>query len=95
MSLNKDDINKIAHLARLNINNDFQESITQDLNNILNLVDKIQKIDVTNIKPMAHSTETKQRLAKDAVLETNVRDAMQKIAPHAESGLYLVPQVVE
>ena len=95
MSLNNDDIKKIAHLARLNISTEAEESLKNDLNNIFVLVDKIQKTDTNNIEPMSHSYEVSQRLAEDKINEPNVREAMQEIAPEKEAGLYLVPKVVE
>jgi aspartyl-tRNA(Asn)/glutamyl-tRNA(Gln) amidotransferase subunit C len=95
MSLTTADINKVAHLARLELEPEFAANLIGDLNNILKLVDTIQKTDVTNIKPMAHSAEISQRMEQDVVSEANVREELQGIAPQATAGLYLVPQFVE
>ena len=68
---------------------------TATLNNILGLIDAMQAVDTSGIEPMAHPLGATQRLRADAVTETNQRDAYQAIAPAVESGLYLVPKVIE
>ncbi|MDP1940097.1 MAG: Asp-tRNA(Asn)/Glu-tRNA(Gln) amidotransferase subunit GatC, partial [Gallionella sp.] len=49
----------------------------------------------TGIAPMSHAQDLSQRLRADNVTETNQRELFQSIAPQVESGLYLVPQVIE
>jgi len=95
MKLNVEELHKVAHLARLSIHPKDEESYSQALSNILNLVDEMQRIDTTDVKPMAHPMDASQRLRKDEVTETDQRDHLQKIAPATENGLYLVPRVVE
>lgn len=99
MSFTQDDIEKIAHLARIAVDKDstFSSIIAGQLENILSLVDKIQALDTEDIEPMAHPLDTKQRLRVDEVSEPNQRDKIQAIAPEGsvEAGLYLVPKVVE
>lgn len=98
MSLTQDDVKKLAHLARLALNeNSFEHSIVEDLSNILQLVDQITEINTDNIEPMEHSLDVKQRCRPDIVTESNVREIMQSIVPDnaKAAGLYLVPKVVE
>ena len=95
MSLTPDDVKKIAHLARLGINESDIDDYASNVSNILNLVEQMNSIDTSNVSPMAHPQDVCQRLRADDVLEENQRERFQKIAPLTENGLYLVPQVIE
>ncbi|QVM92396.1 Asp-tRNA(Asn)/Glu-tRNA(Gln) amidotransferase subunit GatC [Pseudomonas entomophila] len=95
MSLQRSDVEKIAHLARLGLNEGELPRITDALNSILGLVDQMQAVDTTGIEPLAHPLETTQRLRPDQVTESNQRDRYQAVAPSTENGLYLVPKVID
>ncbi|HKM14329.1 MAG TPA: Asp-tRNA(Asn)/Glu-tRNA(Gln) amidotransferase subunit GatC [Marinospirillum sp.] len=95
MKLNVEELHKVAHLARLSIHAKDEESYSQALSNILNLVDEMQSIDTHGVQPMAHPMDAVQRLRTDQVTENNQRDYLQQLAPATENGLYLVPRVVE
>ncbi len=95
MKLNVEELHKVAHLARLSIHPKDEESYSQALSNILNLMDEMQSIDTTGVQPMAHPMDAVQRLRSDEVTESNQRDYLLKLAPATENGLYLVPRVVE
>lgn len=95
MSISRDDIEKVALLARIRVNDQQVAELEQDLGNILDLVDQLQAADTTNTAPMAHPLDAVQRLRADEVTETNQREAYQAIAPATEAGLYLVPKVID
>jgi len=95
MSLDKTDVKKIAHLARLAIDESDIPGYVRDLSNIFNLVEQLSDADTGNILPMAHPLDAHQRLRADVVTETNQRELFQSIAPETADGLYLVPQVIE
>ncbi|MFI8375248.1 Asp-tRNA(Asn)/Glu-tRNA(Gln) amidotransferase subunit GatC [Pseudomonas helleri] len=95
MALERSDVEKIAHLARLGLNDADIPRTTEALNSILGLIDQMQAVDTTGIEPLAHPLEASQRLRADVVTETNHREAYQSIAPAVEDGLYLVPKVIE
>ena len=95
MSLEKDDIEKIAHLARLGITADDVPDYARNLSNILALVEQMSAVDTTGVEPMAHPLDAHQRLRADEVTETNQREHFQANAPQVEAGLFLVPQVIE
>ena len=95
MALERSDVEKIAHLARLGLNDAYILRTTETLNNILGLIDQMQAVDTTGIEPLAHPLEATQRLRADQVSEDNHREAYQAIAPAVENGLYLVPKVIE
>ncbi|TBV04083.1 Asp-tRNA(Asn)/Glu-tRNA(Gln) amidotransferase subunit GatC [Phytopseudomonas dryadis] len=95
MALERSEVEKIAHLARLGLSDSELPHTTETLNSILGLVDQMQAVDTDGVEPLAHPLETTQRLRADAVTEENRREAYQAIAPAVESGLYLVPKVIE
>jgi len=95
VTIEQEDLQKIAYLAKLQIAENQTESLTQDLSNILSLVDQLQSVDTSGIAPMAHPMDATQRLRPDEVTESNQRDRFQAVAPATENGLYLVPQVIE
>lgn len=95
MSLDKTQVEKIAHLARLQIDPADIPEYATNLSNILDLVAQMDAVDTNGVDPMAHPTEAVQRLRDDQVTETNQRDHFQAVAPLVENGLYLVPKVIE
>jgi aspartyl-tRNA(Asn)/glutamyl-tRNA(Gln) amidotransferase subunit C len=95
MSLDKTQVEKIAHLARLQIDPADAPEYATNLSNILDLVAQMEAVATEGVDPMAHPTEAVQRLREDRITETNQRDHFQAIAPQVENGLYLVPKVIE
>jgi len=95
MALERSDVEKIAHLARLGLGESEIPQTTETLNTILGLIDAMQAVDTDGIEPLAHPLEATQRLRADQVTEQNHRDEYQAIAPAVENGLYLVPKVIE
>jgi aspartyl-tRNA(Asn)/glutamyl-tRNA(Gln) amidotransferase subunit C len=95
MLLEDEEIEKIAHLARLGIDAQDIPGYAQNLSDILGLVEQMNSVDTSQIEPMSHPVELVQRLRADAVTESDEREVFQKIAPSVEKGLYLVPQVIE
>jgi len=95
MALDASDVKKIAHLARLGINADDIPGYARNLTDILSFVEQLNAVDTTGVEPLAHPLEATQRLRPDTVTESDNREHFQQVAPETESGLYLVPQVIE
>ncbi len=95
MSLSRDDVEKIAHLARLAITEAEAEAYAADLSSILVLVEQMNATDTQGVTPMAHPLHMAQRLRADEVTEADERERFQSVAPQTEAGLYLVPKVIE
>ncbi|WP_024460792.1 MULTISPECIES: Asp-tRNA(Asn)/Glu-tRNA(Gln) amidotransferase subunit GatC [unclassified Marinimicrobium] len=95
MAIASSDIAKLAHLARIAVSDDEVGQVTERISDVLNLVDQLQAVDTTGVKPMAHPLDATQRLRADQVTEPNQREHFQAIAPATEDGLYLVPRVIE
>lgn len=86
---------KIAHLARLHIEDEFIPVYAEKLTKILDLFDQIGNVNTDGIEPMQHAQELSQPLAEDTVREVNQRDKLQASAPSTKAGLYLVPKVID
>lgn len=95
MSLQKDDVENIAHLARLAISEEDVPEYARNLSSILELVEQMNAVDTSGVTPMAHPLDAVQRLRPDEVTEQDQREHFQENAPLVENGLFLVPQVIE
>ncbi len=94
-TLTREKIEKVAHLARLAIDEEDIAIHIQNLSNILTLVEQMNSADTTGITPMAHPLDIQQAsMRKDQVTEHDERDLLQTVAaPSAiKSGLYIVPK---
>jgi len=95
MSLSNLDVQKVALLARLAMNEAEIADARIQLSGIFDLIAEMQAVDTRNITPMSHAQDVCQRLREDKVTSSDQRELFQSISPQAEAGLYLVPQVIE
>lgn len=95
MSLDKQQVRKIARLAMLKIDEADVDNYANNLSSILHLVEQMNTVDTSGVVPMAHPFDAVQRLREDVVTEQDQREAFQAIAPKVEDGVYLVPRVIE
>ncbi len=95
MSLDKSEVQKIAWLARLAIDEQDVPNYSDELSNILDLVEHMNSVETEGISPIAHPLELSAHFRIDEVTETNQRDHFQENAPLTDDGCYLVPKVIE
>ena len=95
MSLDQKQVKEIAYLAGLNVSDSELVKSTEELNNILNLMEELGDIDTGEIEPMAHPLHMSQRLRTDEVTETDLSKEFQEIAPKKGKDHFLVPTVIE
>ncbi|MEY3038223.1 MAG: Asp-tRNA(Asn)/Glu-tRNA(Gln) amidotransferase subunit GatC [Pseudomonadota bacterium] len=95
MSIDRSDVERIAHLARLALDEQDIPAYTKNLSSILDLVDEMQQINTDGIEPLAHPLDAIQRLRVDEVSESDQREKLQAVSPAVENGLFLVPKVIE
>lgn len=104
MALNKEDIQNVAYLARIEIDDQEAEQTLNKLTGILDLIAQMQSVDTTDITPMSHAQDLNQRLREDKVTYTDQRAVFQANAPAiqhddltqaVQDGLYLVPKVID
>ena len=95
MSISKEEIIKIAHLAHINVSQEEIKQVEKKLVGILGLIEKMQDVDTDSIEPMSHALNITQPLREDKVTEKDIRDKSLSLAPHSEQSLFIVPQVIE
>jgi aspartyl-tRNA(Asn)/glutamyl-tRNA(Gln) amidotransferase subunit C len=99
MSLTPDQVHRIALLARIAVHPAEAQGVTDRLNQVLGLIDRLQAVDTRGIEPMSHALDSQltvqRRLRPDAVTEPDRRTDFQAVAPAVDGGLYLVPKVIE
>lgn len=95
MSIDRKDVESVAHLARLHLETSELEEVTNSISNILVLIDEMQSVPTDDVTPLAHPFDSVQRLREDLVTEQDNRNELQKIAPSTDKGLFLVPKVIE
>ena len=99
MSLTSQDIDRIANLARLELQPEEGERMLAQINGFFGIVEAMQAVNTSGIEPMAHPVAAIQditlRLRPDVASEPNQREANQRSAPAVERGLFLVPKVIE
>jgi len=99
MSLTHEDVSRIAHLARLELQPAESEALLGNLNDFFKIVDQMSAVDTAGVEPLytplSAVQEVALRLREDAVTESNNRERNQLSAPAVEDGLFLVPKVIE
>ena len=99
MSLTPQDIERIANLARLELQPAESDAALDKMNGFFKLVEAMQSVNTDGVVPLAHPIEVVQamslRLRDDVASEPNAREANQQSAPAVERGLFLVPKVIE
>jgi aspartyl-tRNA(Asn)/glutamyl-tRNA(Gln) amidotransferase subunit C len=95
MSTDIQTIRKLAHLARLEFNEEKEQEMLQDLNKILNWVDKLRELDTENVEPLTHMTEEVNVMREDIVKNTVTHEEALLNAPKKDSDYFRVPKVME
>ena len=97
MSLDHDQVRRLARLARIAIRPEESTAVLERLNRVLALVEEMRRVDTAGVEPMAHAQDLVQRLRPDEATESDQRALFQdpSVAPAVEGGLYLVPKVIE
>lgn len=99
MALTPQDVNRIAHLARLELSPQEAATMLEQLNGFFGIVEQMSSVDTTGVAPLytplSAIGEVALRLREDRVTESDQREANQRSAPAVQDGLFLVPKVLE
>ncbi len=95
MALTLDDVKRIAHLARIEVEPGEAKRVLTQLTGIFRLIEEMQAVNTDGIEPMSHAQDVMLRLREDVVTGSDQHALFQSIAPQVEAGLYLVPKVIE
>ncbi|NWF39659.1 Asp-tRNA(Asn)/Glu-tRNA(Gln) amidotransferase subunit GatC [Mariprofundus sp. NF] len=89
------DVRKVAMLSRIRLTDDEAAELGPQLSSILGYVEQLGKVDTDGVPPTAHPHDAAMPLRANVVTNGNRREALQAPAPKTESGLYVVPKVIE
>ena len=89
------DVNKVAMLARIRLTEDEAAELGPQLSGILGYIETLSQVDTDGVTATAHPHDAAMPLRANIVTNSNRRDELQKPAPKTESGLYVVPKVIE
>jgi aspartyl-tRNA(Asn)/glutamyl-tRNA(Gln) amidotransferase subunit C len=95
MPLSLDDVQRIAHLARIEITADEAHDVRLKLDSIFDMIGRMRAVDTTGIVPMSHAQDVALPLRPDRVDDVDRHVQYQSTAPATADGLYLVPKVIE
>jgi aspartyl-tRNA(Asn)/glutamyl-tRNA(Gln) amidotransferase subunit C len=95
MSVDASTVRRIAHLARIAVNDDEIEHLQGELNAILAFVEQLNEVDVTGVEPMTSVTPMSMKKRADVVTDGGDADAILANAPAREDHYFVVPKVVE
>lgn len=95
MSIDKDTVRKVAHLARVAVRDDELEPLAGELNAILGWVEQLQEVDVDGVEPMTSVTPMALKRRADEVTDGEIQDKVLANAPETREGFFVVPKVVE
>ena len=94
MSISRQDIEKVALLARLQLTEAELATMTEQLAQIVGYVDQLAEVNTDGVEPMAHAVEVTNVFRDDAVAESLPREEALANAPHRDERGYLVPAVL-
>ena len=94
MKISKDEVENIAHLARLDIDDLQKEKITGQLSNILQYIDKLKDIDVKGVKPSSGASFMNNVLRDDKLKTSPGLDVTLASAPDRDEDFYIVPKTI-
>mgnify|MGYP001014302239 FL=1 len=95
MSLNEDDVRKIAFLARIRVDEARLAPLADELNNIVGWVEQLSEVDTNGIAPMTSAVDIATPLRKDVVNDGDKVEDILANAPDREGSFFAVPKVVE
>jgi aspartyl-tRNA(Asn)/glutamyl-tRNA(Gln) amidotransferase subunit C len=94
MTIDKETVDKIAHLARLEVTDAEREELIKDMGNILGFMDKLNEVDTTGIEPLVYMTTTVNPLRPDVVIQAITHEEALQNAPKHDGEYFRVAKVI-
>jgi len=95
MSIDIETARKVAHLARIKVEEDHLPTLAQGFNDILGFIEQLNEVDVEGVEPMTSVTPMRLRRRADVVTDGDQQEKVLSNAPDAREGFFAVPKVVE
>jgi aspartyl-tRNA(Asn)/glutamyl-tRNA(Gln) amidotransferase subunit C len=94
MTIDKETVEKVAHLARLELAEDETEQMIADMSKILGFMDKLNEIDTTGVEPLVYMTDEINVLREDVVKQEITHQEALQNAPKHDDKYFLVAKVI-
>jgi aspartyl-tRNA(Asn)/glutamyl-tRNA(Gln) amidotransferase subunit C len=95
MSIDKETIKHISKLARISLDNKKIDNLSKDLSSIIKFIEKLNKLNTDDIKPLTSIIDASLKFRKDEILEGKIREQILKNSPEKNEEFFIVPKVVE
>ena len=95
MKLTREEVQRVASLARLRFTPKDEERLTEQLDSILEYMDKLNQLDTSGIEPFSHAATTKNPMREDTVTNEPNAEALLANAPAQENHFFQVPKIIE
>jgi len=95
MTIDKETLEKIAHLARLKFNGAAEKGMLKDMNNMLDFVEKLREVNTAGVEPLQHMSLEINQLRDDVAGKHLDREKALKLAPSTNGEHFIVPKVIE
>jgi aspartyl-tRNA(Asn)/glutamyl-tRNA(Gln) amidotransferase subunit C len=95
MNIDEETVDKIAHLARLQLTGDEKQEMIKDMNKILGFMDKLNEIDTTGVEPLIYMTDEVNTFREDVVKQEITHEQALLNAPKHDDNYFLVPKVID
>lgn len=95
MSITEDEARKVAHLARIAVDDSQLPALARELSGILKFMEQLNEVDVDGVEPMTGVTPMRLKRREDIVTAGGMQDKILANAPDAREGFFAVPKVVE
>jgi aspartyl-tRNA(Asn)/glutamyl-tRNA(Gln) amidotransferase subunit C len=93
MALTIEEVKHVAHLARLRLSEDELEKLQTDLSHILDHIDMLKEVDVSDVAPTAQVTDLANVMREDEVRQSLPREDVLANAPHQSDGMFRVKEI--
>jgi aspartyl-tRNA(Asn)/glutamyl-tRNA(Gln) amidotransferase subunit C len=95
MTIDEETVDKIAHLARLELSGTEKQEMIKDMNKILGFMDKLNEIDTTGVEPLIYMTDTINSFREDVVKQEITHEEALLNAPKHDDEYFLVSKVID
>jgi aspartyl-tRNA(Asn)/glutamyl-tRNA(Gln) amidotransferase subunit C len=95
MKIDEETVDKIAHLARLELNGDEKQEMIMDMNKILGFMDKLNEVDTTGVEPLVYMTDNVNCFREDVVKQDITHEEALLNAPKHDDNYFLVAKVID
>ena len=95
MSINKNQVKKVAKLSSISLDDSKLDSLSKDLDSILNFVEELNKVDTKGVEPLSSTVDKKLEARSDKINDGKIKKEILKNSPNKNEDFFIVPKVVE